>query len=144
MNNLNVPSPTLSVVVPVYDEEAGLQALLTRTYPALDALGVSYEIVFVDDGSRDRSAKLLAEQFERRPDVTRVVLLNGNFGQHRAIMAAFEHCRATASSRSTQTCRTRPRTSTCCSPPWTRVTTASAPSALTGRTPRGAAGSRVR
>ncbi len=83
----------LSVVIPVYNEEAGLDALFTRTYPALDALGICYEIVFVDDGSRDRSSRLLAEQFERRPDVTRVILLNGNFGQHRAIMAAFEHCR---------------------------------------------------
>jgi len=88
-----VPGPTLSVVIPVYDEEAGLDALFTRAYAALDALAVSYEIVFVDDGSRDRSALLLADQFALRPDVTRVILLNGNFGQHRAIMAAFEHCR---------------------------------------------------
>ncbi|WP_431274107.1 glycosyltransferase [Variovorax ureilyticus] len=85
--------PTLSVVIPVYNEEAGLAALFARLYPALDALKVDYEIVFIDDGSRDRSASLLAAQFEQRPDVTRVVLLNGNFGQHRAILAGFEHCR---------------------------------------------------
>lgn len=83
----------VSVVVPVYNEEPGLAALFDRLYPALDALGISYEIVFIDDGSRDRSATLLAAQFERRPDVTRVVLFNGNFGQHRAILAGFEHCR---------------------------------------------------
>src|SRR6266540_6785210 len=83
----------LSVVIPVYNEEAGLAALFARLYPALDALKVSYEVIFVNDGSRDRSAALLREQFERRPDVTRVVLLNGNFGQHMAIMAAFERCR---------------------------------------------------
>ncbi len=52
-----------------------------------------YEIVFIDDGSRDRSAALLAAQFEARPDVTRVILFNGNFGQHRAILAGFEHSR---------------------------------------------------
>jgi undecaprenyl-phosphate 4-deoxy-4-formamido-L-arabinose transferase len=86
-------TPTLSVVIPVYNEEAGLAALFERLYPALDALNVSYEVVFVNDGSRDRSAALLAQQFERRPDVTRVILFNGNFGQHRAILAAFEHCR---------------------------------------------------
>ena len=63
----------LSVVIPVYNEEAVLEALFERLYPALDALGVVYEIVFVNDGSRDRSAALLREQFERRPDVTRVV-----------------------------------------------------------------------
>ncbi|MBB3179837.1 glycosyltransferase [Variovorax sp. Sphag1AA] len=85
--------PTLSVVIPVYNEELGLAALFDRLYPALDALAIDYEIVFIDDGSRDRSASLLAQQFDLRPDVTRVVLLNGNFGQHRAILAGFEHCR---------------------------------------------------
>jgi undecaprenyl-phosphate 4-deoxy-4-formamido-L-arabinose transferase len=49
--------------------------------------------VLVDDGSRDRSALLLREQFERRPDVTRVVLLAANFGQHMAIRAGFERAR---------------------------------------------------
>src|ERR687888_1901148 len=83
----------LSVVIPVYDEEAGLSSLFSRLYPALDALGLSYEVIFVNDGSRDRSAALLREQFAKRPDVTRVVLLNGNFGQHMAIMAGFEYCR---------------------------------------------------
>jgi len=83
----------LSIVIPVYNEEAGLGALFARLYPALDALGQSYEVIFVNDGSRDRSAALLREQFARRPDVTRVVLLNGNFGQHMAIMAGFERCR---------------------------------------------------
>jgi undecaprenyl-phosphate 4-deoxy-4-formamido-L-arabinose transferase len=83
----------LSVVVPVYNEEAGLESLFARLYPALEALGKSYEVIFVNDGSRDRSAALLREQFAKRPDVTRVVLLNGNFGQHMAIMAGFERCR---------------------------------------------------
>ena len=83
----------LSVIVPVYNEEQGLQALFDRLYPALDKLGVSYEIVFINDGSRDRSAAILREQFQKRPDVTRVVLFNGNFGQHMAIMAGFEHCK---------------------------------------------------
>ena len=86
-------SPTLSVVVPVYNEEAGLPALFSRLYPALDALGVPYEILFVNDGSRDRSAALLADQFRARPDVTRVVLFNANYGQHMAIIAGFERVR---------------------------------------------------
>jgi undecaprenyl-phosphate 4-deoxy-4-formamido-L-arabinose transferase len=83
----------LSVVIPVYNEEAGLEALFARLYPALDALGVRYEVLFVDDGSVDRSAAMLRAQFERRPDATRVIILNGNFGQHLAIMAAFERSR---------------------------------------------------
>src|SRR5512135_93002 len=86
-------APQLSVVIPVYNEEQGLQALFDRLYPALDKLGVSYEILFINDGSRDRSAALLREQFQLRPDVTRVILFGGNFGQHMAIMAGFEHCR---------------------------------------------------
>jgi undecaprenyl-phosphate 4-deoxy-4-formamido-L-arabinose transferase len=88
-----MPAPCVSVVIPVYNEEAVLPALFGRLYPALDALGRSYEVVFVNDGSRDRSAALLREQFQKRPDVTRVVLFNGNFGQHMAIMAGFEYCR---------------------------------------------------
>jgi len=84
---------TLSVVIPVFNEEAGLQALFERLYPALDALKLAYEVIFVDDGSRDRSAALLGEQFGKRPDVTRAILLNGNFGQHMAIMAGFERSR---------------------------------------------------
>ncbi len=83
----------LSVVIPVYNEEEGLPALFGRLYPALDALGLRFEVIFVNDGSRDRSAALLGEQFERRPDVTRVILFNGNFGQHRAILAGFEYSR---------------------------------------------------
>ncbi|MDR3410644.1 MAG: glycosyltransferase [Formivibrio sp.] len=86
-------TPILSVVIPVYNEEASLPALFARLYPALDALDKAYEIVFINDGSRDRSAAMLADQFHLRSDVTRVILFNGNFGQHRAILAGFEHAR---------------------------------------------------
>ncbi len=85
--------PELSVVIPIYNEQAGLAALFARLYPALDALGVGYEIIFVNDGSRDNSVSILAEQFRQRPDVTRVVLFNGNYGQHMAILAGFEASR---------------------------------------------------
>lgn len=86
-------TPQLSVVIPVYNEEEGLQTLFDRLYPILDNLGISYEVVFINDGSRDRSAVILREQFQRRQDVTRVILFNGNFGQHMAITAGFEHAR---------------------------------------------------
>ena len=85
--------PDISVVIPVYNEEEGLPFLFERLYPALDALGRSYEVVFVDDGSSDRSVAQLREQFQRRPGVTRVVLLARNAGQHLAILAAFQHTR---------------------------------------------------
>ena len=58
----------LSVVIPVYNEEECLAALFARLYPALDAIaarGESYEIIFINDGSRDRSAALLREQFQQ-------------------------------------------------------------------------------
>jgi undecaprenyl-phosphate 4-deoxy-4-formamido-L-arabinose transferase len=90
---VNVEAPKVSVVIPVYDEEAGLGALFERLYPALDRLGVRYEVVFIDDGSRDRSAALLKDQFLKRPDVTRVILFQANYGQHMAIVAGFEYCR---------------------------------------------------
>lgn len=88
--------PELSVVIPVYNEESGLSHLFARLYPALDALaarGVTYEIIFVNDGSRDNTALILADQFRARPDVTRVVLFNGNYGQHMAILAGFQATR---------------------------------------------------
>lgn len=89
----HMESPRISIVIPVYNEEACLERLFSRLYPVMDGLGVSYEIVFINDGSRDRSAALLADQFRRRPDVTRVVLFTSNFGQHSAILAGFSLAR---------------------------------------------------
>ncbi|HUH93994.1 MAG TPA: glycosyltransferase [Casimicrobiaceae bacterium] len=86
-------SPEISVVIPVYNEEAGLGRLFERLYPALDRLGRRYEVIFVDDGSRDRSAALLKDQFLARPETTRVIVFNANYGQHLAIIAGFEHSR---------------------------------------------------
>jgi undecaprenyl-phosphate 4-deoxy-4-formamido-L-arabinose transferase len=91
--SLDALKPELSVVIPIYNEEAGLHALFARLYPALDKIGIPYEIVFVNDGSRDDSVSILAEQFRTRPDVTRVILFNGNYGQHMAILAGFEATR---------------------------------------------------
>jgi len=84
---------TVSVVIPCYNEEQGLQGLFERLYPALDALGRQYEVLFIDDGSSDRTVAGLREQFNRRPDVTRVVILTRNVGQHMAIMAGFAQTR---------------------------------------------------
>jgi undecaprenyl-phosphate 4-deoxy-4-formamido-L-arabinose transferase len=89
--------PDLSVVIPIYNEAAGLDALFARLYPALDKLStelkLSYELIMVDDGSRDHSPAMLREQFNKRPDVTRIVLLAVNAGQHMAIKAGFERTR---------------------------------------------------
>jgi undecaprenyl-phosphate 4-deoxy-4-formamido-L-arabinose transferase len=87
------PAVSLSVVIPVYNEEPNLPTLFGRLYPALDALGKTYEVVFTNDGSADRSMELLRAQHRARPDVTRVVDFNANYGQHMAVMAAFERVR---------------------------------------------------
>jgi len=83
----------VSVVIPVYNEEATLPALFPRLYSALDALSRGYEIILVDDGSRDTSMEILRAQAQHRPDRIRVVELSRNFGQHPAILAGFSIAR---------------------------------------------------
>lgn len=85
--------PTISVVIPVYNEEAVLEELFTRLMGVMDATGKSYEILFTNDGSRDRSGLLLQSFHQRRPTHVRVIDFNGNFGQHMAVMAALERAR---------------------------------------------------
>ena len=86
-------TPKLSVVIPVYNEEAVLPTLFARLYPSLDALKIPFEIVYVNDGSKDRSVALLRQQFSARPHETRVVLFHANFGQHAAVMAGLAYAR---------------------------------------------------
>jgi undecaprenyl-phosphate 4-deoxy-4-formamido-L-arabinose transferase len=86
-------TPQLSVVIPVFNEELNLPILFGRLYPVLDGLGKSYEVIFTNDGSHDRSMELLGAQHAARPGVTRVIDFNANYGQHMAIMAAFERVR---------------------------------------------------
>jgi len=86
-------TPDISVVIPVFNEELNLPLLFSRLYPVLDALGRTYEVVFTNDGSADRSLALLKAQHAARPGVTRIIDFNGNYGQHMAIMAAFERVR---------------------------------------------------
>ncbi|MBF0161787.1 MAG: glycosyltransferase [Magnetococcales bacterium] len=86
-------NPEISVVIPVYNEESVLPLLFRRLYAVMEGLGRSYEILFVDDGSRDQTPRLLHQQFQAMPATTRVIILKTNFGQHAAIIAGFNHCR---------------------------------------------------
>ncbi|HOV28600.1 MAG TPA: glycosyltransferase [Synergistales bacterium] len=86
-------SPHLSVVIPVYNEEESLPLLFARLMPVLENLNRPYEVVFINDGSRDRSLALLLDCRERYPGRVVVVDFNGNFGQHMAIMAGFSQAR---------------------------------------------------
>lgn len=85
--------PYISVVIPVYNEEANLETLYQRLTSILDNLNKPYEIVLTNDGSRDRSAEILDALHVRRPEQIRVIHFNGNFGQHMAIMAGLENVR---------------------------------------------------
>jgi undecaprenyl-phosphate 4-deoxy-4-formamido-L-arabinose transferase len=96
MRRMNdVPGPRrvvprkVSVVVPVYNEEANLPALLPRLLPVMKAMSRPFEVVFVDDGSRDRSLEILKKAAGENADTVKVVELVRNAGQHMAIMAAF-------------------------------------------------------
>jgi undecaprenyl-phosphate 4-deoxy-4-formamido-L-arabinose transferase len=81
----------VSVVVPVYNEEGSLPELIGRLTAVMESLGRPYELVFVDDGSRDRSLAILEAAARERPGRMRVLELARNFGQHQAILAAFEN-----------------------------------------------------
>jgi undecaprenyl-phosphate 4-deoxy-4-formamido-L-arabinose transferase len=85
--------PYISVVIPVYNEQENLEALFTRLTAVMDKTGKPFEVLFTNDGSRDRSGEMLREFHRRRPRQVRVIDFNGNFGQHMAIMAAFERAR---------------------------------------------------
>jgi undecaprenyl-phosphate 4-deoxy-4-formamido-L-arabinose transferase len=80
----------ISIVIPVYNEEANLNALMKRLMPVMKGLGKRFEIILIDDGSRDNSLEVLKE-FAKEPSV-KVVELTRNYGQHAAIMAGFSVC----------------------------------------------------
>jgi len=84
--------PCLSVVIPVFNEEENLPELLTRLQKALSELGRSYEVLLVNDGSRDRSLEIMREASSRDPHLT-VIDFNRNYGQHAAVFAGFDEAK---------------------------------------------------
>ena len=82
--------PYLSIVIPVYNEEENLPTLSDRLIKSLDSLGKSYEIIFTNDGSKDKSLEILKGFHKTHQDKVRIIDFHGNFGQHMAIIAAFE------------------------------------------------------
>ncbi len=85
--------PYISVIIPVYNEQENLLTLFQRLMAVMDAIGKPFEVIFTNDGSYDRSGIILRELHQHRPRQVRVIDFNGNFGQHMAIMAAFEQVR---------------------------------------------------
>lgn len=86
---------TLSVVIPCFNEEEVLPLLEKRLVPALDALGVSWEVIFCDDGSRDRTPQLLEAMFQRDRRL-RYLSFSRNFGHQAAISAGLSEARGEA------------------------------------------------
>ncbi|MBO6102083.1 MAG: glycosyltransferase [Opitutales bacterium] len=83
----------ISVIVPVYNEEENLPELFRRLKESMNAIGRPWEVVFTNDGSKDSSGKILKGFYDENPETVRVIDFNGNFGQHMAIIAAFERVR---------------------------------------------------
>jgi len=86
-------SPRLSVVIPVFNEEATLPEVIGRCLAACAATRLAFEIILVDDGSSDCSRRRIEEASAQHPNQVVGVLLNRNYGQHAAVMAGFEHSR---------------------------------------------------
>ena len=87
-----MPHPEISVVVPVCDERDNVEPLLGEMLPVMRGLGRSFEVIFVDDGSRDGTGAVLEAAVEREPEVA-LVALRRNFGKSEALMAGFREAR---------------------------------------------------
>ena len=87
-----LPTVDLSVVLPVYDEEESLPSLLARLFDVLETLHCSYEVLIVNDGSKDKSIDVLRKAAQERPQL-RVIDFTRNYGQTAALMAGFDHAR---------------------------------------------------
>ncbi len=80
----------LSIVIPIFDEEPNIQPLYTELKEVLDGLNCSYEIIFIDDGSRDGSFDVL-KQIHSRDERVRIVRFRRNFGQTAALAAGMQY-----------------------------------------------------
>ena len=87
-----VSSPDISVVIPVYNEEANLEPLYERLGAVMEDLGRPYEVLFIDDGSQDGSLEILC-RLQEKHEAIRLIQLNRNYGQHAAVFAGFDHAR---------------------------------------------------
>jgi len=90
------PIPEISVVTPVFNEEEVVRTFYDRMCGVLDKTALSCEMIFVDDGSHDRSFDFLRQIHHERPTMIRVVRLARNFGHQLAITAGLRHARGRA------------------------------------------------
>src|SRR5262249_18105112 len=79
----------VSILVPVFNEEENLPELLDRLLKVGRGLNKKFEIIFIDDGSKDGSVKILKEAIRKNPEI-KLIRFNRNYGQHSALFAGFE------------------------------------------------------
>lgn len=88
-------SPKLSVIIPVHNESANVGPLCERLFPVLDRIGLTWEVVFVDDGSRDDTVDVIRAMSRTEPRIG-AVSFSRNFGKEIAIAAGLDHARGDA------------------------------------------------
>ena len=91
----NLNSVEISIIVPCYNEEQGLEILFERLLRILDRLSLSYEVICVDDGSRDQTLEYLIDYHNRYPEI-KVISLSRNFGKDIALTAGLENAQGKA------------------------------------------------
>lgn len=82
--------------MPVFNESANINALIERLLKAMTPLSYAFRILLIDDGSSDNSVELIKKWIEKHPRNVALLCLNRNYGQHAAIIAGFEACKADA------------------------------------------------
>jgi len=90
-NNNN--NKSISIVVPVYNEEDNLKEFIRRTMEVLEGLSLPSELILVDDGSRDASPSIITAAADHYPGRITGVFFNRNYGQHTAVIAGFAQSR---------------------------------------------------
>ena len=83
----------ISIVIPVFNEQKNLEELIRRCEESCHRMEKPFELILVDDGSKDRSAEMITEAAEQSGGHVIGVLLNRNYGQHAAVIAGFEQSR---------------------------------------------------
>jgi glycosyltransferase involved in cell wall biosynthesis len=86
-------NPYLSLVIPVYNEEETLPLLFDAVYAALQKLPHTWEVILVNDGSRDKSFEILKAYAEKDTEKVRVISFRRNFGQTAAMAAGIDHAK---------------------------------------------------
>ena len=84
----------ISIVIPVYNEEENLHELFRRLFSVMENLKRPYEVILINDGSKDSSLPIMLKERKNHPSL-RIIDFNGNFGQHTAIIAGFKASRGT-------------------------------------------------